>query len=99
MQVQEKYYGKSSSSGKRDEGPAPGPVAALSWGTIELCSPARKSIQELFQATPGSAGLDLSFSTYTALTPEMGVEVLPTGAYGPLPPGTMALLWKSTQCS
>lgn len=56
-------------------------------------SPRRgKSIQELLRATPGSAGLDLSSTAYTVLTPEMGMQALPTGVYGPLPQGTVGLL-------
>jgi hypothetical protein len=74
-------------------GASPRPCSSNVMGYYRTLFPSKEiSIQELFQATPGSAGLDLSFSTYTALTPEMGVEVLPTGVYGPLPPGTMALL-------
>jgi hypothetical protein len=38
---------------------------------------------ELIRATPGSAGLDLSSTTHTVLTPEMGVQTLPTGVFGP----------------
>lgn len=66
------------------------------WGTPEFCPRAgdetRKSIQDLVRATPGSAGLDLSSSTYTVLTPEMGMQALPTGVFGPLPSGTMGLI-------
>ena len=62
------------------------------WGTSDFHSPARKSIQNLYRATSGSAGLDLSSSTYTVLTPEMGMQALPTGIYGPLPRGTVGLL-------
>lgn len=52
----------------------------------------RKSISDLIRATPGSAGLDLSSSAYTVLTPDMGPQALPTGVYGPLPSGTVGLL-------
>lgn len=41
--------------------------------TSAVCSPARKSIQYLCRATPGSAELDLSSSLSTVLTPKMGV--------------------------
>jgi dUTPase len=43
-------------------------------------------------ATPGSAGLDLCSTTHTVLTPEMGVQTLPTGVFGPLPPETCGFL-------
>lgn len=77
-------------AGKLAEGPAPGP-ATMYWGTANS-KQSRKSIQDLFRATPGSAGLDLSSSAYTVLTPEMGMQALPTGVHGPLPKGTMGLL-------
>lgn len=64
-----------------------GLLQAMLWGATELHSSARKSIQDLFQATPGSTGLDLSSSIYIVLTPEMGIQALPTGVYGPLLPG------------
>ena len=49
-------------------------------------------VKDLYRATSGSAGLDLCSSTYTVLTPEMGMQVLPTGVYGPLPQNSMGLL-------
>nr|XP_015107999.1 endogenous retrovirus group K member 7 Pro protein-like [Vicugna pacos] len=52
----------------------------------------RPSISDLYRATPGSAGLDLCATTYTVLTPEMGMQALPTGIFGPLPPGSVGLL-------
>lgn len=61
------------------------------WGHA-VHSSAKQSFRDLFRATPGSAGLDLSSSAYTVLTPEMGVQALPTGIYGPLLPGTAGLL-------
>lgn len=51
-----------------------------------------KSVQDLFRATSGSAGLDLSSTAYTVLTPEMGMQALPTRIYGPLSPETVGLL-------
>lgn len=59
------------------------------WGNP---NPPRRTVGELFRATPGSAGLDLSSSIYTVLTPEMGMQALATGVYGPLPNGTVGLL-------
>lgn len=52
----------------------------------------KKFICDLWRATPGSAGLDLCSTTYTVLTPDMGVQTLPTGIYGPLPPNMVGLL-------
>jgi dUTPase len=46
----------------------------------------------LIRATPGSTGWDLSSTTYTVLTPDIGVQTLPTGFLGPLSPGTWGLL-------
>ena len=36
--------------------------------------------------------MDLSSSTHTVLTPEMGVQALPTGIFGPLPKDTFGLI-------
>ena len=52
----------------------------------------KQFIQNLVRVTPGSTGLDLGSSTYTELTPEMGVQALPMGVYGPLPPGSVGLV-------
>lgn len=41
----------------------------------------KKAIQHLYRATPGSPGLDLSFFTFTVLTPEMGIQALSAGVY------------------
>ncbi|XP_017656860.1 endogenous retrovirus group K member 7 Pro protein-like [Nannospalax galili] len=62
------------------------------WGAPDTRIPAGKSIQDLFRATPGSAGLDFSASTYTVLTPDMGMQAIPTGVYGPLPKGRVGLV-------
>ncbi|XP_029420486.1 LOW QUALITY PROTEIN: endogenous retrovirus group K member 7 Pro protein-like [Nannospalax galili] len=62
------------------------------WGAPDTHSPAGKSIQDLFRATTGSAGLDLSASTYTVLTPDMGMQAIPTGVYGLLPKGMVGLV-------
>jgi hypothetical protein len=40
---------------------------------------------ELIRATPESAGLDHCSIIHILLTPEMGVQTLPTGVFGPLP--------------
>lgn len=52
----------------------------------------RKAIQHFYRATPGSTELDRSFFTYTVLTPEMGVQALPTGVYELLPKGIVGLM-------
>ena len=49
-------------------------------------------IADLVGATSGSSGLDLCASARAVLTPQMGVQALPTRAHGPLPPGTMGLI-------
>ncbi|RWS18463.1 Pro-like protein, partial [Leptotrombidium deliense] len=41
--------------------------------------------------TTGSGGLDLSASSYQVLTPDMGVQLMPTRVQGPIPPGTASL--------
>jgi hypothetical protein len=51
-----------------------------------------KSIFELIRATPGSAFLDLSSTTHVVLTPEMGVQMLLTRFFGPLPAETWGFL-------
>ena len=42
------------------------------WSHEAVAKPG-KSISELIRATPGSAGLDLKYTTHAVLTPEMGV--------------------------
>ena len=54
--------------------------------------PKRRTVTKLFRATAGSAGLDLSSSTYTVLTPKMDMQALPTEIFGPLSKNTMGLL-------
>ena len=79
---------------KREEGPDPGPelpTASSLWGHEAAAQP-KKSVFELVRATPGSAGLDLCSTTHTVLTPEMGVQTLPTGVFGPLPVETRDFL-------
>ena len=71
-------------------GPTPGPQSML-WGCT-VHSLTKQSFQDLFLATPGSTGLDLSSSAYTVLTPDVGVQALPTGICGPLLPGAVGLL-------
>lgn len=71
------------------------------WGTADPRADAgtereqaseRKYITDLFRATSCSAGLDLCSTTDIVLTPEMGMQALPTGIFGPLPPGAVGLL-------
>jgi hypothetical protein len=83
-----------SVAGKREEGPAPGPkipTASSLWGHETVAQP-KKSVFELDRGTPGSAGLDLCSTTHTVLTPEMGVQTLSTGVFGPLPAETCGFL-------
>ena len=49
----------------------------------DASEPKRRTVTEFFRATAGSEGLDLSSSTYTVLTPEMGMQALPTGIFWP----------------
>lgn len=58
------------------------------FATGESCKP---TIQ-LCCSAPGSATLDLSPTAQYVLTPEMGPQVIPTGAWGPIPPGTVSLI-------
>jgi hypothetical protein len=72
------------------EGPALGSqttTASSLWGHEAAARPG-KPIFELIRATPGSAGLNLCSTTHVVLTPEMGVQTLPTGVCGPLPAET-----------
>ena len=77
--------------GKQIQGSASGPTTNL-WGNPAICTPTRRSIQDLFRATPGSARLDLSSAIYTVITSEMGKQALPTEIYGPLPKDSVGLL-------
>jgi dUTPase len=46
--------------------------------------------------TPGSTGLDLSPTSQYVITPDLSVQIIPTGVYGPLPQGTVgSILGKS----
>ena len=44
------------------------------------------------QSTPGSAGLDLSSTPATILTPDVLVTLIPMGVAGPLPEGIVGLV-------
>ena len=59
----------------------------------DASGPKRRTVAELFRATAGRAGLDLSSSTYTVLTPEMGMQALPTGIFGPFRRTLWASYW------
>ncbi|KAK1338626.1 hypothetical protein QTO34_019280, partial [Cnephaeus nilssonii] len=41
---------------------------------------------------PGSAGLDLCSASDTILIPDQGIQLIPTEAFGPLPPETFGLI-------
>ena len=67
------------------------PTANRLWGHETVAQP-KKSVFELVSGNRGSAGLDLCSTTHTVLTPEMGVQTLPTGVFGPLPAETCGFL-------
>lgn len=64
------------------------------WGTQSRVTtkPDRLGIENLYRITPGSAGLDLCAAAHTVLTPDMGMQAIPTGVFGPLPKGTVGLI-------
>ena len=81
---------------KRETGPAPGPVPTQtgirgladipkSTEPESIRRPTKLSIEQLTRATPNSAGLDISTNQRVILTPQMGVQTISTGIYGPLP--------------
>lgn len=87
----------SSKSGKLSEGPAPGPLPGTQPRGYQVCPSDTKSyspctVSPFYRATPRSAGLDLCSSADTILTPDQGIQLIPTGTYGPLPPGTSGLI-------
>jgi dUTPase len=50
------------------------------------------SIAQLWQATKTSPGLDLCATSSTVLTPEEGIQAIPTGIRSPLPPNTFGIV-------
>jgi hypothetical protein len=83
-----------SIAGKREEGPALGPdlpTANSLWGHEPPGQP-KRLVFELVRAKPGGTELDLCSTTHTVLTPEMGVQTLPTRVFGPLPVETCGFL-------
>ncbi|XP_023363301.1 uncharacterized protein LOC100950366 [Otolemur garnettii] len=105
MQINFRYRWKATDLnpvGKREEGPAPGPITNQTnfRGTPDIPEPTvvpsgnKLSIEQLVRATPNSAGLDLSSRQRIILTPDMGVQPIGTGVYGPLPYTCVALLLK-----
>jgi dUTPase len=67
------------------------PTASSLWGHEAAARPG-KSTFELIRTTPGSTELALCSTTHAVLTPEMGVQTLPTGVFGPLPAETWGFL-------
>ena len=67
------------------EGPAPGPDN--DWGSLTEPIHSLRPVAELVRTTPGSAGLELSSTTSTILTPDSPAINIPTGVKGPLPKG------------
>jgi dUTPase len=64
-----------------------------SWGVFHVSEKPRcATTDDLFKATPGSTGLELSPTAGYVLTPEMGVQAVPMGVYGPLPKNTVGLI-------
>ena len=47
------------------------------------------TIDKLVQGTGESAGLDFCTTIQAVLTPQMGVQALPMGAFGPIPTGSV----------
>jgi dUTPase len=50
------------------------------------------TIENLFHATPGGSGLNLSSTSRYLLMPDLGVQVIPMEVYGHLPWGTVGLI-------
>jgi hypothetical protein len=71
-----------------------GPALALSnsGGNCHAVSSPIPTIENLFLATPGSTGLDLSPTSQYVLMPDLGVQIIPTRVYGPLPQGMVGLI-------
>ena len=61
------------------------------WG-IFACDVLPSRDNKPCQSIPGSAGLDLSSTTATILTPDVPVTPIPTGVAGPLPEGIVGLV-------
>jgi dUTPase len=77
-------------------GASPGPEAhpfpaGLGDQSAENNAPTFPCSTQLLRTNPGSTGLDLCTSTSTILKHENGVQVLPTGVFGP-PPRNMFFL-------
>lgn len=76
-------------SKKRPAGPSsPGPTNI--WGNKLSGISEPETLPR--RATPGSAGLDLRATTRLVLTPQMGVQPIPSDFHGPLPTHTVGLL-------
>jgi dUTPase len=54
------------------------------------------TIENIIHATPGSSGLDLSPTSQYMLIPDLRVQIIPTGVYGPLPEGTVGLILRKS---
>ena len=72
------------------EGPAPGPDN--DWGSLTEPIHSLRPVAELVRTTPGSAGLELSSTTSTILTPDSPAINIPTGVKGPLPKGLVGII-------
>jgi hypothetical protein len=93
VQIQARHSGPSG-AGKQEEEPATGPDLLTEnslWGYKPAAQP-KRSVFEFVKDKPGGTGLDLCSTTHAVLTPEMGVQTLPTGVFGPLPVETCGFL-------
>jgi hypothetical protein len=69
-----------------------------------VCPPAdflshAQSIAQLWQATKNSPELDLCATSSTILTPEEGIQAVPTGIHDPLPPNTFGIVLRRASFS
>ena len=58
-----------------------------------------QSVAQLWRATENSPGLDLCVTSSTILTPEEGIQAMPRGIHGPLPPNTFGIVLRRASFS
>jgi hypothetical protein len=63
------------------------PGSINSEGNYYTGSSPMHTIENLIHTTPGSAGLDLSPTSWYVLTRDLEVQIIPMGVYGSLPQG------------
>jgi dUTPase len=76
-------------AGKLPAGPAPTPSNS---GGNSYAGSSPIPISENLIFTTGSTRLDLSPTSQYVLAPDLGVQIIPTGVYGPLLQGTVGLI-------